>query len=134
MASLLIYFFLLSAQKDRRRLKWTIRGPVTKPGGTNSRQATPLSDVSDLDVVDKMSISSMSVDSSKWLHKTDARTENYLKFVNRLWYSETKRGSKQWFLGQDTKVEQETVPKRSSKRSNRFRVKQTPRLPAIKVE
>ena len=125
--------FLFTAQKESRRSKWTIHGYIPKQSRTTSRQATPLSDDGDLDIVDKMSISSTSVDRFKWLHKTEARTDKYLNSVNRLWYSEQRRGSKQWFLGQDTKVEQETVPK-PRKRRTRFRMKQTPRLPAIRVE
>lgn len=122
-----------NAQKETKRTKGSVRGSVPKLDRTNNRQSsTPFSDTREPEVADRMSLSSMSVDSSKWLHKTDARTDNYLKFVAGLWSAEPRRGSKQWFLGQETKVEQETVPKRS-KRRNRLRIKQTSTLPPIKA-
>ena len=74
----------------------------------------------------------MAVDNFKWLHKTDARTDSYMKFVRNMWHDVPRKGSKQWFLGQDSKLETEIVPKRS-KRRNRFRIKTTPRLPPIKA-
>ena len=74
----------------------------------------------------------MAVDSSKWLHKTEARTDNYLRFSSNMWHDAPRRGSKQWFLGQESKLEKETVPKRT-KRRNRLQMKGLQRLPAVRA-
>ena len=105
--------YQIVAQRNTRRKKGAKRSSFSRIGGTNNHQtSTPLPETENLDKLERLSLSSMAIDSFKWLHKTEARTDNYMKFSRNMWHDAPRRGSKQWFLGQESKVEKETVPKR----------------------